>query len=182
MSFNKDPGFPSVGISRYLLTGWVFPWLSVNQPPFSVLQLGGGIPSHFATESHSVSRLWVGPQCFSTECPLLGTFKWEGARTCYTSPNVKPGSSTNMRDPEPEETQSNLSWTPKEMDGHKGPLLVPRLQIPVELRQRRRNLLWVPLCWLPKLSTKNYSHNLKAERILFGENVMTSSLEGSCLP
>ena len=65
------------------------------------------------------------------------------------------------------------------MDGHKGPLLVPRLQIPVELRQRRRNLLWVPLCWLPKLSTKNYSHNLKAERILFGEHVMTSSLEGS---
>ena len=65
------------------------------------------------------------------------------------------------------------------MDGHKGPLLVPRLQIPVELRWRRRNLLWVPSCWLPKLSTKKYSHNLEAESVLFGENVMTSSLEGS---
>lgn len=65
------------------------------------------------------------------------------------------------------------------MDGHKGLLLLPSLQIPIELRWRRRNLLWVPSCWLPKLSTKKYSHNLKAERVLFGENVMTSSLEGS---
>ena len=30
--FQQRSGDSSVGISRYLLTGWVFPWLSVNQP------------------------------------------------------------------------------------------------------------------------------------------------------
>lgn len=53
------------------------------------------------------------------------------------------------------ETQERLtqsSGLTEEADGHKGPLLVPRLQILGEFR-RGGKLLWVPL-WSPKLSTE----------------------------
>ena len=56
----------------------------------------------------------------------------------------------------------NLSRTPNEADGHKGPLLVPH-PVSCEVQVKERILLCVLLCWSPKLSTEKYSHNLKVE-------------------
>ena len=39
------------------------------------------------------------------------------------------------------------------------------------VQAEERNLLCAPSCWLPKLLTKKYSHNMKVESFLFGADV-----------
>ena len=117
--FQQRSGDSSVGISRYLLTGWVFPWLSVNQPLSASYNWEGvflGILQPSPTQCLDCG--WA--PVFFNWVPPLGTFKWEGARTCYTPPNKTQDLQPIWEILEPEETQSNLSELPRRWMGTRG--------------------------------------------------------------
>ena len=71
---------------------------------------------------------------------LASIFQWKKAGTylfIYLLPNKTQDHQATWEIPEPEETQPNLSGLSEEVDGYKKPLLVPRLQFFVELKQRQ---------------------------------------------
>ena len=117
--FQQRSGDSSVGISRYLLTGWVFPWLSVNQP-LSVSYNWEGVFLGILQPSPTQCLDCGWAPVFFNWVPPLGTFKWEGARTCYTPPNKTQDLQPIWEILEPEETQSNLSELPRRWMGTRG--------------------------------------------------------------
>ena len=118
-----------MGILQYLLTKpqpVSFHWvdiplnISINPSP-SICQLG--------------VYSWV---CVNQA--LASIFQRKKAGTylfIYLLPNKTQDHQPTWEIPEPEETQPNLSGLSEEVDGYKKPLLVPRLQFFVELKQRQ---------------------------------------------
>ena len=83
-----------------------------------------------------------------------------------------------MGDPKPGDSFKSI-WIPRVGGWAQGASAGTKAPDSCRAQAEEKESALVPSCWLPKLSTKKNSHNLKAERVLFGENVMTSSLEGS---
>ena len=87
------------------------------------------------TEQTLVSFNRVRPRAPPPPAPV--SFSLAGAGTCYTPPNKTQIHQSTRKIQEPGETYPNSSGLSEEADGHKGPLLVPRLRFLLEFRRRR---------------------------------------------
>ena len=106
---------------QYLLIGWEF--LSIFQP----------------SPTQCLDQEWVCPRCFTCPPPPPHTqyhSSWEGAGNRLHC-QIKLRISTNTGDSRPGETYPNLSALPEEVNGLKGPLLVPKLQFLMESSWRK---------------------------------------------
>ena len=109
-----------MGIARYLLTGWVFPWCLLTNP-FHCLTTGKRVfLSIFQPSPTQYLDCGWAPVFFNWVPPLPGTVKWEGSRTCYTPPNKTQDLQPTWEILEPEETQSNPSELPRRWMGTRG--------------------------------------------------------------
>ena len=104
-------------LHQCLSTGWYFT---------SILQLSP--TQYLGPRWVCPGGLWAGPPTF---------LQMRGGQVPVYSTKKKIRISTNMGDPRIRTDFSNPFQTPKEMDGHKGPLPVPWLWFLIEFRWRR---------------------------------------------
>ena len=97
----------------------------------TLVSFNQSLPHPTPPSPRPVSFSWVGISLVSFNQA------WAGAGTCYTPPNTTQDHQPTWEVREPGETYPNSSGLSKEADGHKGPLLVPRLRFLIEFRQRR---------------------------------------------
>ena len=140
------------------------------------------------SQDHSLSFNWANPSVFQPAPPQYPSTKWVLSQYLSSAPSSSfqrggvpplpqylstagpgtwyiPPDKTQDHQPiweiwEPEEIHPNLSGFSEEVDGHKRPLLVPRLWFLVVFRWRRE-VCSESLCWSPKQSTDKKMHNVR---------------------